>query len=338
MPNDIRNQLEKYLSDAYSIEQQALAQLRTAPDLVGEPTLASYFREHLKETERQAEMVRERLEAHGGSPSMLKDAVMKLGGKGFLLFARMQPDTPGKLTAHAHSYEALELASYELLLRVAERAGDPQTVAVASSIRDQERAMRDRLASGFDAAVDASLDAKAREDMKGTIEAYLADAHAIEAQALQLLAKSKDIGGDPELDRMYAEHLEETRGHSRQVEERLEALHSSPSKLKDLAMRAGALNWGLFFQAQSDTPGKLAAFAYAFEHLEIASYELLRRTAERAGDGATMRLCDRILPEERAMAERIAGAFDRAVTASLAAEGVTVSARSPIRASGRGDL
>ena len=58
---------------------------------------------------------------------------MRLGGKGFLLFARLQPDTPGKLLAHALSYEALELAAYELLARVAERAtarqNEPRRIA-----------------------------------------------------------------------------------------------------------------------------------------------------------------------------------------------------------------
>jgi hypothetical protein len=46
---------------------------------------------------------------------------MRVGGVGFLLFARAQPDTTGKLLAHAYSYEHLELASYELLAQVAER-------------------------------------------------------------------------------------------------------------------------------------------------------------------------------------------------------------------------
>ena len=47
----------------------------------------------------------------------------------------------------------------------------------------------------------------------------------------------------------------------------------------------GGLNWGFFFQAQTDTPAKLAAFAYAYVHLKIAGYELLKRTALRAGTG-----------------------------------------------------
>ena len=59
---------------------------------------------------------------------------MQAGGFAFVLFARSQPDTPGKLTAHAFSYEHLELAGYELLRRVAERAGDAETAAVAARI------------------------------------------------------------------------------------------------------------------------------------------------------------------------------------------------------------
>src|SRR4051794_22608660 len=111
MANDIDTQLTKYLADAHSIEEQALAQLRTAPDIAGDPELAEIFRRHLTETEEQERLVKGRLEARGGSPSRIKDAVMAAGGKGFVLFARSQPDTPGKLAAHAYSYEHLELGA-----------------------------------------------------------------------------------------------------------------------------------------------------------------------------------------------------------------------------------
>src|ERR671931_2493444 len=138
-------QLVKYLTDAHAIEEQALAQLRTAPDIAGDSELSRIFAEHLAETEEQERIVRARLEAHGASPSKLKDTIMAAGGKGFILFARSQPDTPGKLCAHAISYENLELAGYELLARVAERAGDAETAEVARRIRDQEQAMSERL-------------------------------------------------------------------------------------------------------------------------------------------------------------------------------------------------
>jgi ferritin-like metal-binding protein YciE len=323
MADTLQEQLTKYLTDAHSIESQALAQMRTAPRIAGDPQIAAAFSAHLVETEEHERLVSERLKARGGSPNAVKEAVMRLGGKGFILFARSQPDTPGKLVAHAYSYEALELASYELLIRVAERAGDEETVAAARRIRDQEKAMGHRLEDLFDAAVEASLEAVRPDDIEVQLVKYLADAHAIESQAEQLLKRGQRIAGDEQLAELYSTHLDETRGQQVRLEERLAAHGGSPNALKDAAMRVGALNWGAFFQAQPDTPGKLCAFAYAFEHLEIGGQEQLLRVARRAGDEETVRVIEGILAEERSMAARLAERFDRAVDASLAAVGAT---------------
>jgi ferritin-like metal-binding protein YciE len=320
---DLQEQLTKYLTDAHSIEEQALAQLEHAPRMAGEPELARIFQEHLEETRGHESKTRARLEARGASPSSFKDMVMKAGGAGFLLFAKAQPDTPGKLVAHSYSYEHMELAAYELLGRVAERAGDEETAELAHAIRDEEQAMAERLAACFDRSVEASLRDVGREDMMEQLRKYLADAHAIEAQAIQLLEKGPDLASDLELASLFEEHLVETRDQQELVNARLEALGGSPSRLKDLAMRAGAINWASFFAAHPDTPGKLVAFAYAFEHLEIAGYEQLRRVAERAGDGETAEAASRILEQERNAAEKLAGSFDRAVDASLRAQGIT---------------
>src|SRR3954463_11883063 len=161
----LEEQLVKYLTDAHSIEVQALAQMRSAPGLGSFPGLAAAFKEHEAETERHERLVRSRLEAHGASPSRLKDLVMGVGGKGFVLFARSQPDTDGKLATHALSYEHLELASYELLMRVASRAGDEETADVARTIRDEERAMAERLEASLDGSVEASLAQHPRDDL-----------------------------------------------------------------------------------------------------------------------------------------------------------------------------
>ena len=123
----LEEQLVKYLTDVHSIERQALPQMRSAPDMAGDEQLSVVFRDHLVETEEQERRVRERLEAHDASPSRLKDVAGTVSGQAFVLFARSQPDTPGKLAAHAYSYEHMELAAYELLERVARRAGDETT-------------------------------------------------------------------------------------------------------------------------------------------------------------------------------------------------------------------
>jgi ferritin-like metal-binding protein YciE len=322
MTDDLQDQLNKYLSDAHSIEEQALQQLRGAPDAAGDPQLAEDFRTHLVETEEHERLIRSRLEERDSEPSRLKDLLMRVGGAGFLLFAKAQPDTPGKLVAHAYSYEHLEAAAYELLARVAERAGDDSTAQTARTILAQEERMAQRLEESFDRAVDASLRDVGRDDLDEQLNKYLADAHAIEAQAIQLLEKGPDLSGDPELGRLFEEHLEETRQQQQLVEQRLDARGGDPTGLKDAAMRAGALNWGMFFQMHPDTSGKLAAFAYAFEHLEIAAYEELKRVAQKVGDQETVLIADTIIAQERAAAHKLRGAFDRAAEASLREVGV----------------
>src|SRR3954470_7776188 len=188
-------QLTKYLTDAHAMEVQAVAQMRAAPDLAGDPALARGFREHLEETERHEALIRARLEAHGASPSRLEDLLGAVSGKGFVLFARSQPATPGKLATHAFSYEHLELATYDLLERVAERAGDAETAGVAREIRAEEDAMSRRLGESWDATVIESL----ADNDRATIDKYLADAHAIEKQAIQLLERGPKIAGESRL-------------------------------------------------------------------------------------------------------------------------------------------
>jgi ferritin-like metal-binding protein YciE len=319
-PDSLNDQLVKYLADAHSIEEQALVQMKRAPKIAGEPGLEAIFREHEAETAEHEQLIRQRLEAHDAEPSKLKEIVMRAGGAGFAIFAQLNPDTPGKLTAHAYSYEHLELASYELLQRVAARAGDTKTELVAKRIGEQEKAMGERLAEHFDAAADASLREVDPADLGDKVTSYLADAHALEAQAISLLEGGEKLVGDDQLAALMREHLEETREHERLVKARLEALDSGPSRIKDAALAMGGLNWGGFFKAHPDTPGKLAAFSYAFEHLEIAGYELLKRVAQRARDQETVALCERILMDERGAAQKIAAQFDHATDASLAAQ------------------
>jgi ferritin-like metal-binding protein YciE len=323
MATTVEEQLAIYLTDAHAIEEQALVQMKRAPELAGDPELAEAFSKHLEETARHERFVRGRLEALSWSPTPHKDIAGKATGIGFALFARFQPDSPGKLAAHAYSYEHMELAAYDLLGRLAERAQDSETALMAHMIEQDERKMAERIATRFDGAVEAALRELDVDDVGEQLNKYLADAHAIEQQAIQLLKKGPKLAGVKELGSAYEEHLAETQRHSELVEERLKDRGASRSLLKDSVLRLGALNWGMFFQAQVDTPAKLAGFSYAFEHLEIAGYELLKRVAARAGDEQTIATAEQILLQERAAAGRIQSLFDPALEASLHEAGVT---------------
>jgi ferritin-like metal-binding protein YciE/nucleoside-diphosphate-sugar epimerase len=308
---DRDEQLVKYLTDVHSIELQALAQLRAAPKIAGDERLCQAFEQHLVETEDQERRVRERLEALGGKPSELKDAVGAAGGWGMVAFAASQPDTPGKLTMHAYSYEHMELAAYELLKRLAERAGDEETARMAAAIAAEEKRMAERLEQCFDAAVEVSLGAVDPDQLDSALLAYLRDVHALEGQAEKLLEAGAERVDDEHLEAALREHLDETQRHRERIAGLLDERGARPSLVKDAMLKAGGLNLSAFFGAQPDSTTKLAGFAFAFEHLEVAAYELLQRVAARAGDEGVVVAAEEILAEERRAAERVAESWDR---------------------------
>lgn len=318
MPDSIRDHLTAYLTDAHSIEEQAIAQLNSIPSMPGAKMLSGALHAHLAESEGHEREIERLLEERDAQSSWFKDAVMKLGGKGFILFARANPDTPGKLLAHALSYEALEEASYALLGIVAEQAGETEVAATAARIESEEIAMKERLAACFDETVAASLAAVDPDDLGTQLARYLADAHALEEQSLTLLARAADRTPGALAD-AYREHHAETERHAAGITARLHALGHDRSALKDAALRMAAINWAAFFEAHPDTPGKLAAFAYALEHLEIGGYEQLRRVAERAGDDETVQIAEGILAEERRAAAALKELFPEAARLALAA-------------------
>ncbi len=146
---------------------------------------------------------------------------------------------------------------------------------------------------------------------------HLVDAHALEKQSKLLLERGASIAGDEEIARIYRAHKIQTAEHERYVGERLEAYGASPSKAKDLAMQAGAAAIGLTAQAAPDTPLTLAVTAFAFENLEVATYKLVHGLAKRADDSETVSIVERILEQEEAAAELVAGTFDRVLEITL---------------------
>jgi ferritin-like metal-binding protein YciE len=149
-PESLQEQLTKYLTDVHAIEQQALAQMKAAPGLAGDDQIAEAFSLHRTETEEHERLIRTLLEARDASPSKAKDMAGFVTGQGFGLFAALQPDTPGKLVAHAFSYEHMEEGAYDMLGMIATRAGDDAALEPARQIEAQEHEMGDRLEAVFD--------------------------------------------------------------------------------------------------------------------------------------------------------------------------------------------
>ena len=98
----------------------------------------------------------------------------------------------------------------------------------------------------------------------------------------------------------------ETEGHAQRMRERLEAHGATPSAVKQIGGIVGALAKMPLDMVRGEKAGRNARDGFATEHMEIASYELLKRIAERANDTETV---DRVRRDHRAGARN--GRHDR---------------------------
>jgi ferritin-like metal-binding protein YciE len=161
-------------------------------------------------------------------------------------------------------------------------------------------------------------------DIKNYLTKHLDEAHAMEQNVLRMLDGMIQTTDDPAMLDALEHHKYETQQHARLVRERLEAHGAEPSTVREIGGVVGALAKLPLDMIRGDKAGRNARDGYATEHMEIASYELLKRVAQRAGDDETAELCDRIVEQERAMAEKIAESWDAAAERSLKEEGVAV--------------
>jgi ferritin-like metal-binding protein YciE len=161
-PEEHKDDLLRYLQDAHAMEEQSLQTLQAAVRVAGDPQLESLYQGHVMETQTHLELLNHRLEAHGASRSLRKDLGGRLTAVVHGAGVVTSSDTPATLLAVAYSFEHFEIAVYELLKRVAERAGDSETVETAEKILVNERQAAEKLAASYDVALDRSIHGSVR--------------------------------------------------------------------------------------------------------------------------------------------------------------------------------
>jgi ferritin-like metal-binding protein YciE len=112
---------------------------------------------HRMETERHEQLLRERLQALGRDTSLRKEVQSLAGALLKGVTDQVRGDKAGKNARDGFITEHMEIASYELLERLARRAGDEETAEVARRIRADEEAMAQKIASNWDKFVDLTL-------------------------------------------------------------------------------------------------------------------------------------------------------------------------------------
>jgi ferritin-like metal-binding protein YciE len=146
----------------------------------------------------------------------------------------------------------------------------------------------------------------------------------MEQMVLRMLDSMIATTDDPELKELLREHKLETERHADRMERRLNAHGATPSIVRETVGIAQALMKSVLDATRTEKAGRNARDGYATEHLEIASYELLSRIAERAGDEETANAARENLADELAMAKRIEANWDRFAELSLQEAGVAV--------------
>ena len=162
------------------------------------------------------------------------------------------------------------------------------------------------------------------ERLKEQLVKYIDEAYAMEQNVLRMLDGMIETTEDLEIKNELREHKLETERHADRMQQRLEAHSATPSMVKEAGGIAGALLKSVLDLTRGEKAGRNARDGYATEHLEIASYELLRRIAQKAGDEQTAQVAQDIIAEERAMAALLEQSWDRFAELSLLEEGVTV--------------
>ncbi len=154
----LREKLVDYIEDAHAMEQSVSRSLDSMISTTDDPEIRSMLEHHKEETERHERLLRERLDALGAGTSTRKEAQTVAGAllKGIGEVART--DKPGKNARDAYVTEHMEIAAYQLLERLAVRAGDQETAEVARRNCADDEAMAQKIDSNWDKFLDLTLE------------------------------------------------------------------------------------------------------------------------------------------------------------------------------------
>jgi ferritin-like metal-binding protein YciE len=146
----------QYLNEAHATELGLVNELQAQIAMTPQSTYRTGLEKHLEETRRHAERVQERLGELGGGRNPLLaglgvaeaavNQVIALWRAPFTLLRGTSGDEKVLRNARdSAASEALEIATYTALERVARSVGDEKTAALARSIRADEERMLERV-------------------------------------------------------------------------------------------------------------------------------------------------------------------------------------------------
>ncbi len=150
--------------------------------------------------------------------------------------------------------------------------------------------------------------------MREEVIDWLRDAYAMESGLeVSLRRQAEALAPQSDLRQKLELHLEETRMHAETVRALLGSLGTDVSTLKTGVGKLAETMKGLGARLARDEPVKEALSSYAMEHFEIACYSALTTAAEEAGLPEVAAACQRIIADEKRMADWLDSALPQIV-------------------------
>ena len=153
----LQQKLVDYIEDVHALEQNVSRMLDSMISTTEDPEITEMLRHHKEETERQEQRLRERLDALGAGTSTRKEAQTITAALMKGAADQVRGDQAGKNARDGYTTEHMEIAAYQLLERLAERAGDTETAEVARQSRAEEEEMARKIDANWDRFLDLTL-------------------------------------------------------------------------------------------------------------------------------------------------------------------------------------
>ena len=153
----LQQKLIDYVEDAHAMEQNVSRMLDSMITTTDDPQITEMLKHHQEETECHEQRLRKRLDALGAGPSTRKQAQSIATALMKGAADQVRGDQAGKNARDGFTTEHMEIAAYQLLERLAERAGDPETAEVARQNRADDEAMAQKIDANWDRFLDLTL-------------------------------------------------------------------------------------------------------------------------------------------------------------------------------------
>jgi ferritin-like metal-binding protein YciE len=152
-----------WLNDAHALELNLVQVLEhRVSDTKDHPQMQTKIQQHLEQTRRHAELVKQCIERLGGSTSAVKSTMGQISGFFQGVSTDMAKDEIVKNALADYASEQFEIACYTSLLAAAQALGDQQMATVCQQILRDEEDMARWLQQQIPALTQAFLGQQAR--------------------------------------------------------------------------------------------------------------------------------------------------------------------------------